>query len=239
MRLSDVYGPIFKIWRVRRLAQFRSIIAPRNSDRILDVGGYPHTWTSTPQDVALIECLNLKTYPWADEKDFPDHRIRIVEGNGCALPYADRSYPIVFSNSVIEHVGGLEEQKTFARELRRVGWKIWVQTPAYECPLEPHFLTPFVHWLPKGLRKRIARHFTLWGLLDKPTKAEIDEMVENTRLLTKREMKELFPDCEIKVERLLGVIPKSYIAIRTAPVTKSITEITRNKEPIEHTALLH
>ena len=39
-------------------------------------------------------------------------------------------------------------------------------------------------------------------------------MVDYTRLLTKREMKELFPDCEIRTERLLFVIPKSYIAIR-------------------------
>lgn len=238
MRLSDVYGPIFKIWRVRRLAQFRSIIAPRSSDHILDVGGYPHTWTGTPQDVELIECLNLKTYPWAQEKEFPDHRIHIVEGNGCALPYADRSYPIVFSNSVIEHVGSLDDQKAFAHELRRVGKRIWVQTPAYECPLEPHFLTPFVHWLPRAMRKKIARYFTVWGLLDKPSKEEVDEMVDNTRLLTKREMKQLFPDCEIKVERMLGVIPKSYIAVRSTPITKSTPSIVHAEDAIERDAML-
>ncbi len=41
-------------------------------------------------------------------------------------------------------------------------------------------------------------------------------MVETTRLLTKREMRQLFPDCEIYTEKLLGFIPKSYIAVRKA-----------------------
>lgn len=214
MRIHDLYRPIFKIWREKRIRQFREIIQPRPEDRILDVGGYPHTWTSAPQDVALIECLNLQVYPWEEEKDHPDHRIRIIEGNGCDLKYADNSYPIVFSNSVIEHVGDLDAQKAFAREVRRVGSKLWVQTPAYECPMEPHYLTPFMHWYPKGLRRRLARYFTVWGLLEKPNKAEIDDMVDHTRLLTKSEMRSLFPDCEIRTERLLGFIPKSYIAIR-------------------------
>ncbi|HMZ48265.1 MAG TPA: methyltransferase domain-containing protein, partial [Flavobacteriales bacterium] len=124
MRIHDLYRPIFKIWREKRIKQFRDIIKPRPEDHILDVGGYPHTWTSAPQDVALIECLNLQVYPWEEEKDHPGHRIRIVEGNGCDLKYADNSYPIVFSNSVIEHVGDFEAQQAFAREVRRVGRKL-------------------------------------------------------------------------------------------------------------------
>jgi hypothetical protein len=164
--------------------------------------------------VERIDCLNLKTYPWEQEKNFPDHRIRIIEGNACSMSYTDNSYPISFSNSVIEHVGDYEAQKAFAREIRRVAPRIWVQTPAYECPIEPHYLAPFMHWYPAGFRRLIARYFTPWGLMAKPTKKEVDEMVDTTRLLTKREMKELFPDCTIVTERMLGVIPKSYVAYR-------------------------
>jgi hypothetical protein len=40
-------------------------------------------------------------------------------------------------------------------------------------------------------------------------------MVSSTRLLGKSEMHELFPDCRILTERMLWIIPKSYIAIRT------------------------
>lgn len=214
MNIHDLYKPLFKIWRAKRLEQFRSALEPHTGDHVLDIGGYPHTWISTPQEVELIVCLNLNVFPWPEGKDFPDHRIKIVEGNACSLPYTDRSYPIVFSNSVIEHVGDLDAQKEFAREARRVGEKLWIQTPAYAFPMEPHYLTPFIHWLPKELRRKMARHFTVWGILEKPSKADIDEMVDYTRLLTKREMKELFPDCEIRTERVLWVFPKSYIAIR-------------------------
>lgn len=214
MRISDLYGPIFKVWRAQRFEQFRKAIDPKADDTILDVGGYPHTWVGSPQEVARIDCLNLLVYPWAEEKDHPQHRIRIVEGNGCKLTYADKSYPIVFSNSVIEHVGDFKAQQDFAREARRVGQRLWIQTPAYECPIEPHFLTPFIHWFPPAFRKRIARYFTVWGLLEKPSKEAVNEMVDYTRLLTKQEMRQLFPDCEIRTERMLWVIPKSYIAVR-------------------------
>ncbi len=212
--MSDLYKPIFKRWREDRQKLFRQLIAPKAGERILDIGGYPHTWLGTPQVVDEVVCLNLHIYPWKEEKQYPDHRITLVVGNACDLKYADGEFPIVFSNSVIEHVGDFAAQEAFAREARRVGGRLWIQTPAYECPIEPHYLTPFVHWLPKGLRRRMARWFTVWGLLEKPTPADVDEMVDYTRLLTKREMKQLFPDCRIITERLLGVLPKSHIAVR-------------------------
>ncbi len=214
MQINKVYERIFKHWRVNRLKQFMELFQPKPTDTILDVGGYPQTWTILPQVVQRIDCLNLKVYPWEDEKKFPEHRIKIIEGNACKMPYADNSYPIGFSNSVIEHVGDYENQKAFASEIRRVCPRIWVQTPAYECPFEPHYLAPFMHWYPPSVRRVLARYFTLWGLIAKPNKEEIDEMVDTTRLLTKREMKELFPDCRIMTERMLLVIPKSYVAVR-------------------------
>lgn len=215
MGIANLYNHIFKVWRAKRLAQFQALIAPVGTDQILDVGGYPHTWLTTPQVADRIDCLNLTVYPWPEEKNYPGHRIQIVEGNGCDMHYMDKSYPIVFSNSVIEHVGDLEAQRAFAREVRRVGNKLWIQTPAYECPIEPHYLTPFMHWFPKGFQRKIARYFTVWGLLEKPDRNLVNEMVDNTRLLTKAEMKSLFPDCRILTERMLWVIPKSYVAVRT------------------------
>jgi hypothetical protein len=42
----------------------------------------------------------------------------------------------------------------------------------------------------------------------------VDYEVNSIRLLTRKEMAILFPDCEILTERMLGIIPKSYIAFR-------------------------
>jgi hypothetical protein len=60
----------------------------------------------------------------------------------------------------------------------------------------------------------MLRWATPWGWLAKPSRELVDEMVESTRLLTQREMEELFPDCEILVEPLFLGVPKSDIAVR-------------------------
>ena len=57
-----------------------------------------------------------------------------VSGDGCQLPFADQSFEIVFSNSVIEHVGTPAQQRRFADEVRRVGKRYWVQTPTAGFP---------------------------------------------------------------------------------------------------------
>lgn len=211
--INSVYRQIFKVWRKKRFQWFIDVIKPEPSDVLLDVGGYPGFWTNQRQPVARIDSLNVHSVAW-EPAQAPDHRIEILTGDGCNLPMADKCYDIGFSNSVIEHVGSWEDQKKFANEIRRVANKLWIQTPAYECPLEPHFLTPFVHYLSPNSRKRIARWFTVWGWLTRPSKERIDTMVETTRLLRKCEMMELFPDCEILTEPLLLGIPKSYVAVR-------------------------
>ena len=211
--IHAIYRQIFKVWRKRRLELFCRMVEPRSSDTILDVGGYPGSWTSEPQRVARVDTLNVHHVPW-EASDHPGYRIRPLVGDGCALSMPNASYDVGFSNSVIEHVGSWEQQLKFASEIRRVANALWVQTPAYACPIEPHYLAPFIHYLPRSIQRRIVRWCTPWGWLERPSRNQVDHMVDSTRLLSKREMKLLFPDCEIITERMLGFIPKSYIAVR-------------------------
>jgi hypothetical protein len=211
--IHKIYRQIFKIWRKRRFQLFLRLMSPKPSDILLDVGGYPEFWTLHPQPVRRIDSLNLHEVSWSPQQA-PSHDIRTLMGDGCSLAMPDKSYDIGFSNSVIEHVGPWERQMQFASEIRRVAKALWVQTPAYECPIEPHYLTPFVHFLPRSWQKLILRWCTLWGWIERPNTEEVNSMVETTRLLRKTEMRRLFPDCEIVTERLLLLIPKSYIAIR-------------------------
>jgi len=215
MNIYTIYAQIFKIWRQKRMDLFESIIQPDEEDLVLDVGGYPATWTSRPQLTKRIDCLNLHTLSW-DPSAEPDYRITTSIGDGCELSYEDASYDIVFSNSVIEHVGDWKRQQAFAREVRRVGKRLWIQTPAYECPLEPHYFAPFVHWLPVRVRRRVLRWLTPWGWMQRPTQEKVDETIATTRLLTKREVEQIFPDCVVMTERLFGIFPKSYIAYRAS-----------------------
>lgn len=215
MDIHSIYRMIFKIWRQKRMALFQSVVQPDQEDVVLDVGGYPATWISQQQLTKRIDCLNVHPVVW-NESEHPQHRITTLVGDGCALNYANGTYDIVFSNSVIEHVGDWEKQKAFAHEVRRVGKKLWVQTPSFWCPIEPHYLALFVHWLPVSIRRRVLRWFTPWGWMEKPSQETVDQTIAFTRLLTKRQMEELFPDCEIITERLLGIFPKSYVAYRTS-----------------------
>ncbi len=208
-----LYRQIFKVWRKRRFDLFLRLMKPSASDILLDVGGDPHFWTSHPQPVKRIDSVNLYAMAWRGD-DAPRHNIRLLLGDGCSLDMPDQSYDIGFSNSVIEHVGSWERQQQFASEIRRVARSLWVQTPAYECPIEPHYMAPFVHYFPRRLQKKLLRWCTLWGWLEHPTGEEIDSVVETTHLLRKANMRQLFPDCEIITERMLWIITKSYIAIR-------------------------
>ncbi|MCK5850971.1 MAG: class I SAM-dependent methyltransferase [Kiritimatiellae bacterium] len=188
-------------------------LQPLETDILLDVGGYPEFWACVPQFVARIDTLNLHEINFAPTSDHKCN-IRTIVGDGRKLTFADNTYDIVHSNSVIEHVGDWEDMEKFASELLRVGRSVWAQTPAKAFFFEPHYLGLFVHWLPKNIQKKIIRWCSLWGILARPSKEEIRQMVDSTRLLTYAEMRKLFPDCRILTERFLWVFPKSYIAVR-------------------------
>ncbi len=212
MFIHKVWTLIFKTFRKRRFRLFLEKVRPDDGTRILDVGGYPQTWTAQPVCSREIHIVNVHEVPQL--ADSAGHHFTYACADGRRLPYADREFDVGFSNSVIEHVGGWEEQKRFAEEMRRTGRKLWVQTPAQEFWLEPHYLTPFIHWLPRSLRIKLARNFTLWGWLTRPSAKQVENFVDDIRLLTFAEIKELFPDCAILREKFLFLFTKSYIAVR-------------------------
>jgi Methyltransferase domain len=208
--MMTIYGWIQKPFRERRLKLYEEVIRPTPETTILDVGGSPWFWTGLAIS-GKITVLNPDELSAAVKAEYP--AFRCVGGDGCALPFSDGCFAVGFSNSVIEHVETYERQKAFAAEIRRVGRTIWVQTPAREFPIEPHFLAPFVHYFPRWLQRKTVRYFTLFGLLNRPSPAQIESLLSELRLLTYREMQELFPDCEIYRENFLG-FTKSYVAIR-------------------------
>jgi SAM-dependent methyltransferase len=106
--------------------------------------------------------------------------LRYVQGDACALPFGDGEFDIVFSNAVVEHVGGRDRQHALVSEALRVGRSVFVTTPNRWFPIEVHTRLPLVHWLPDALSHRIYR------------KLGKDFATEN-RLLSKRELAGLFP----------------------------------------------
>jgi hypothetical protein len=95
-----------------------------------------------------------------------------------------------------------------------VGRCLWVQTPARSFPIEPHYLALFVHWFPKSVQRKCLRWLSLRGWIEGFKHQTVDELVDELRLLSYREMRMLFPDCTILRERALWIFTKSYIAFR-------------------------
>ena len=210
MKLVTIHEKVFIWFRRRRMRLFYARFTPTAETRVLDIGGAPNTWTaeSRYEQVFPVTLVNLRFHA---PLKYP--RFTRVDGDATDLPFADKSFDIAFSNSVIEHMFTWEAQQAFAREARRVAGRLWIQTPARSFPLEAHLLAPWFQYWPKRWQPRLARYFTLWGWMTKPDAARIAEMIGDIRLLNYREMTVLFPDCEILRERVLG-LTKSYVAVR-------------------------
>jgi hypothetical protein len=212
MDIHSVYGLFLRPFRRRRMQAFARRFRPSASTTILDVGGTPFNW-----ELAGIrsQLTLLNPSPPEGFGALPAN-YRCVEGSGTRLDFADGAFDVVFSNSVIEHLGSWEQQRAFAREVRRVAPGLWVQTPARAFPVEPHLMTPLLHYLPRAWQRRLLRNFSLWGLIARPSQGAVDGFLRQTRLLGYQEMRELFPDCEIRRERFLG-LTKCYVAVRLGP----------------------
>ena len=94
-----------------------------------------------------------------------------------------------------------------------------MQTPNRGFPIEQHLLTPFLHWLPSGLKAAAARRFTVWDLVAKPSpegrKFYIEHFLNDIRLLDRNQVSRLFPDATILGESF-GPATKSWIAYRVS-----------------------
>ncbi|MEX0279701.1 MAG: methyltransferase domain-containing protein [Arenibacterium sp.] len=177
--------------------------------RILDVGGRPDYW----QNVGLgqIEHIELMNYDPAElDRPVPDESLfSKSQGDARDLSSFDPSkIDMVHSNSVIEHVGTWNDMASMASELMRVGKAGWVQTPAWEFPIEPHFRTPFMHWFGAPAQRALFS-ISLESRIRKLSLAERRAALDEVNLLSHKEIKALFPGKDIYIERLF-LVKKSY-----------------------------
>jgi ubiquinone/menaquinone biosynthesis C-methylase UbiE len=210
MNINQILNVAIIPFRKKRMEKFLKTIDPQPTERILDVGGDLYNWNLMDYKHEVV-LLNLAAE--SNNNTNLSSNFSFVVGDGTALHYGDKEFDILFSNSTIEHVGTLEQQKDFASEVCRVGKRIWIQTPAKEFFFEPHYITPFIHWLPKDLQKKLLRNFSLWGLITRADQQYIDNVVEQNRLLSLAEIEELFPNCTIVKEKFL-FMTKAYLIVK-------------------------
>jgi hypothetical protein len=201
--------------RNRRLKLFHALLSTMSAPiKILDVGGRAAFWESTgllDSDIFEVEITLINTSELEVGTDFIHPSLEYSVGDAREMhQFHAKEFDVVFSNSVIEHVGTYADQGLMAKEIERVGKHYFVQTPNFYFPIEPHFVFPGFHWLPIALRVWLVTHFPLgWYEKFDCSKCAREE-VESIRLLTESKLVALFPDAQLHREKFLGMT-KSFI----------------------------
>lgn len=201
--------------RARRFALFRNLAAQLPKPiSIIDIGGTTSFWEQhgwADREDVEITLVNQK----AEERK---HANIIPEaGDATDLKdHAESSFDIAFSNSVIEHLFALDNQRAMAAEVLRVGRAYWVQTPNFWFPIEPHFHMLGWQWMPEFLRIWTIRRRACGWRGPCPDPEEARNAVREVRLLTRRKLQKLFPEGKIISERYCGLV-KSMIVVGGFP----------------------
>jgi len=206
-----VIHPITQYFRRGRGRFLESRFPEIKRMRICDLGGSRHFWDKLNLDVSPenITIYNISSDETQGVGAAAASGIKVVLYDGHRLPVEDGSFDLLVCNSVLEHVP-INQRTALVAEMHRVAARVFCQTPAFSFPMEPHFLMPFVHWLPRRIGFALS-HVSPWRLLSRPNAETIREYWWGTRLLRRSEIEHLFPHANIESERLLGMVKSYYV----------------------------
>lgn len=177
--------------------------------RILDLGGSDYHWKGSVfinNKDFHITIVNTETPDIKDYRNFSFIRMDVRN-----LDYFDdKEFGIVYSNSLLEHINSLQEQKKLAEEIQRIGVHYFIQTPNYFFPVEPHFLFPFFQFFPSGLKTSLVSRYDLGWFKKQEDKSEARKLATSIRLLKKNELMKLFPEGKLYNEKKF-LLNKSFI----------------------------
>lgn len=178
---------------------------------VIDFGGRVSMWQRVPVRPKHVHVVNVEP----SRVDIPEWAEFDV-GDACALPdhIARRRYDLVFSNSVIEHVGGHDRRERFADTVHQLSDAHWVQTPYRYFPIEPHWMAPAAQYLPVAARAQVVRRWPLSFRRGTPRETAV-RAVLSVELLDRTQLRHYFPHSQIRAEKVFG-IPKSLVAYRTS-----------------------
>lgn len=201
----SVFSKLSHISRNRKLGLFNEIMRPTKEMKVLDVGAEVNP--NSDKELQFIDIYrwkgNLSAVNISTEhisiikKSYPE--IKAVVCDACELPWPDKSFDVVYSNAVIEHVGSFERQKTMAAEIMRVGKRWFVTTPNRWFPFEFHMRLPLVTWLPGKSYLRIGNIISYNHIRGKYM---FGAKRNDLRLLSAGELEKCFPGSKIIKQRV-------------------------------------
>ena len=195
-------------FRNRRWRELLTRFPDLSNMRVVDLGGYYWNWQHAPVQPRHVVVVNLDDRRFDDEPSW----VETITADACELPRALfwREFDLVYSNSLLEHVGGYWRRQRLADAVRRLAAHHWVQTPARYFPVEPHFLCPGFQFLPAAARAQLSRRWPLSPDRRKPC-GHLQSVLE-IELISATEMRYLFPESQLYCERVAG-LTKSFAAV--------------------------
>lgn len=145
--------------RLRKYNFFIDYFKPTINTKILDIGAaeieyqenantiekkYPY-----PENITVLGIDDYKEF----SKRYP--KVKAVTYKGNEFPFKDKEFDICWCNAVIEHIGGINEQKKFLKEINRACKAVFITTPNKHFPFEVHTKIFLLHYLPKRIFDKI------------------------------------------------------------------------------------
>jgi len=176
--------------RKRKYNQFLRFCQPDGNSSVLDVGASNKEYRSSDNNleknykykhnITALGVGNLEDFA----RRYPE--IRVVTYKGAKFPFEDRSFDFVWSNAVIEHVGGKDRQEIFISEMLRVTRKkLMFTTPSRRFPFELHTRLPLVHWLPKKASDwiyiHVGKRFASGDYMNLPFRKDLTALLEKVK----------------------------------------------------------
>lgn len=211
--ISDLFAPsdqpssLGAKFRAKRQKDFEvlfyNVFSKNKPFRILDLGGTAYFWKNS----SIPDLPNVKITLLNLHQESTDHpNITGVVGDATEMPQFDAGFfDLVFSNSVIEHLYTLENQRKMADEVMRVGKYFFIQTPNKYFPVEAHYALPFAQFYPKSLTYFLLTKTKLSRLRSWKSE-DAEQYLEEIKLLDEKGMRALFPTASIYQEKLLGLV---------------------------------
>lgn len=201
----SLFETLSRVSRARKLELFDRLLRPTQNMRILDVG-------AQVEPGAAARGQLIDSYPWKERISalniLPEH-VRLIQehypdvdarvGDARQLPWPDKFFDVVWSNAVIEHVGGPDDQRAMAREIMRVGRRWFVTTPNRWYPFEFHLRLPLVTWLPWHGYLRCGR-LLAYNHIEGRYRRGLDQ--SHLRLLSAADLRRFFPGSRIIKQRV-------------------------------------
>lgn len=212
MAVTSLFNSLSKRSRELKMELLRDHVPLRGDERILDIGSQVDNQSrqilERVENRKNLTAINLLGDHLEEIRGaYPG--IHVMRADACELPFADKSFDLVYSNAVIEHVGDFAAQKRMADEVRRVGRRWFITTPNRWFPFEFHVRMPLISWLPPRLMHRAAR---VWGYNHVRRRYQPGCDYSDVHLMTARQLRAAFPD-SIVLKPRVTIWPETLVIV--------------------------